>query len=147
MDVVFEHADGRVQRVRKVAPVQTRRGAEEYERQLRAEMLNPPPLKKKEVPTLEAFAPRFIEGHAKAKRQKASGVNTKESILRVHLLPMFGGLKLDQIHRRARGQARGALARPQPQDDEQRADGAEQAPQGRRSNGRCWTRCPAPSSW
>jgi integrase len=97
VDVVFEHADGRVQRVRKVAPVQTRRGAEEYERQLRAEMLNPPPLKKKEVPTLEAFAPRFIEGHAKAKRQKASGVNTKESILRVHLLPMFGTLMLDQI--------------------------------------------------
>jgi hypothetical protein len=97
VDVVFEHADGRQQRVRKVSPVQTKRGAEEYERQLRVLLLHPPPPIPKEVPTLEAFAPRFIEGHAKAKRQKASGVNTKESILRVHLLPMFGKLTLDQI--------------------------------------------------
>jgi integrase len=96
VDIVFEHADGRLQRVRKVAPVQTQRGAEAYERQLRAELLNPSP-KRKEVPTLEAFAPRFIEGHAKANRQKASGVQTKENLLRRHLLPMFGRLPLDQI--------------------------------------------------
>jgi integrase len=96
VDIVFEHADGRLQRVRKVAPVQTTRGAEAYERQLRAELLNPSP-KRKEVPTLEAFAPRFIEGHAKANRQKASGVQTKENLLRRHLLPMFGRLPLDQI--------------------------------------------------
>lgn len=96
VDIVFEHADGRVERVRKVPPVQTRRGAEEYERQLRAQLLHPSP-KKKEVPTLAEFAPRFIEGHAKANRHKASGVQTKESILRTHLLPLFGALPLDQI--------------------------------------------------
>jgi integrase len=96
VDVVFEHPDGRVQRLRKVSPVQTQRGAEAYERQLRSELLNPSP-QKKEVPTLAAFAPRFIEGHAKANRHKASGVQTKEIILRVHLLPLFGKLPLDQI--------------------------------------------------
>jgi len=91
VDVVFEHADGRIERMRKVSPVQTKRGAEEFERQLRAELLHPSP-KKKEVPTLEEFAPRFIEGHAKANRQKASGVQSKESILKTHLLPLFGRL-------------------------------------------------------
>jgi hypothetical protein len=35
VDIVFEHADGRVERVRKVSPVQSLRGAEAYERQLR----------------------------------------------------------------------------------------------------------------
>jgi integrase len=97
VDVVFEHANGQVQRLRKVAPVQTKRGAEEYERQLRAELLCPSPKKSKEVPTLQEFAPRFIEGHARANRQKASGVQGKQSVLRTHLLPLFGRLPLDRI--------------------------------------------------
>jgi integrase len=96
VDVVFEHVDGRVERLRKVAPVQTKRGAEEYERRLRAELLNPSP-KRMEVPTLAEFAPQFIEGHAKANRQKASGILSKEAILRTHLLPLMGTATLDQI--------------------------------------------------
>lgn len=98
VDIVFEHPDGRVQRIRKVSPVQTKRGAEEYERQLRAQLLNPTPRPQhKEVPTLEAFAPRFIEGYAQANRQKASGVQSKQSVLKNHLLPLFGKRPLDQI--------------------------------------------------
>ena len=54
VDAVFERADGRRERVRKVPPVQTRRGAEEYERQVRAELLNPSPLAK-EVPRFGTF--------------------------------------------------------------------------------------------
>ena len=55
------------------------------------------PQTKKEVPTLEAFAPRFIEGYAKANQHKPSGVAAKESILRVHLLPALGTTRLDAI--------------------------------------------------
>src|SRR5262245_2280756 len=51
----------------------------------------------KEVPTLKTFAPRFIEGYAKANRQKASGIDSKESILRIHLMPRFGHKKLCDI--------------------------------------------------
>ena len=40
VDVVFMHPDGQPERVRKVSPVQSRRGAEEYERKVRAEILN-----------------------------------------------------------------------------------------------------------
>jgi integrase len=96
VDIVFEHADGRLERIRKVPPVQTKRGAEAYERQLRAELLNPSP-KRKEVPTLVEFAPRFIERYAMANKQKASGIASKEDVLKSHLIPMFGSLKLDQI--------------------------------------------------
>ena len=39
IDVVFRHPDGRRQRVRRVSPVQTRRGAEEYERSVRQALL------------------------------------------------------------------------------------------------------------
>ena len=55
----------------------------------------PPPLK--EVPTLEEFAPRFMEGHARANRHKPSGIAAKETILRVHLIPQLGNRRLDDI--------------------------------------------------
>jgi integrase len=96
VDIVFEHADGRTQRVRKVAPVPTRRGAEEYERQLRAALLAPVP-QRKEVPTLGDFRARYIEGHAKANRLKASTIAAKQSIFDTHLIPRLGRRRLDQI--------------------------------------------------
>ena len=96
IDIVFEHADGRKERVRKVAPVQTRRDAEAYERQLRVSLLDPSP-QRKEVPTLSAFRPRYMEGYAKANRQKASSISAKQSIFENHLIPRLGPKRLDQI--------------------------------------------------
>jgi hypothetical protein len=97
-DIVFQHADGREQRVRKVAPVQTRRGAEEYERQLRASLLAPPPPRApKEVPTLSEFVTRYMEGHVKANRLKASTIAGKQSIFENHLIPRLGQRRLDQV--------------------------------------------------
>jgi integrase len=51
----------------------------------------------KEVPTLDAFAPRFLEGYARANQHKPSGIHAKDLILRVHLLPLIGGKQLDAI--------------------------------------------------
>jgi integrase len=96
VDVVFEHADGKVQRVRKVAPVQTKRGAEEFERQVRAALLNPP-APRKEVPTLQEFVPRYMDGYARANRLKASSIAGKQSIFDHHLLPRFANKRIDAI--------------------------------------------------
>src|ERR1700681_4135095 len=52
---------------------------------------------KKEVPTLEEFAPRFLDGHARANQQKPSGIAAKEMIVRVHLAPALGAKPLDAI--------------------------------------------------
>jgi hypothetical protein len=52
---------------------------------------------KKEVPTLEEFAPRFLDGHASANRQKPSGIAAKESIVKWHLRPGLGARRLDAI--------------------------------------------------
>jgi integrase len=82
--------------VRKVAPVQTRRGAEEFERHLRITLLSPPP-ERKEAPLLSEFVTRYMEGHGKANRLKASSLAGKESILNHHLLPRFGSKRLDRI--------------------------------------------------
>jgi integrase len=56
-----------------------------------------PEQKKKEVPTFKEFAPKFLENYAKADRHKPSGIASKESILRIHLIPFFGNQKLDAI--------------------------------------------------
>ena len=50
----------------------------------------------KEVPTLEEFAPRFLDGYARANRQP-SGIAAKETIGQVRLLPLRGGRRLDEI--------------------------------------------------
>ena len=52
---------------------------------------------KKEAPTLEEFKDRFLDGYARANRQKPSGIVAKESILTVHLVPLLGAKKLDAI--------------------------------------------------
>ena len=79
--------NGKRLRRRYKAPVASKSGArrwgEDRERHL---VQHGPPTPTKEVPTLQAFASRFIEGYARANRQKPSGVAAKESILRVHLL-------------------------------------------------------------
>ena len=49
------------------------------------------------MPTLREFWPRFLEGHAWANRQKPSGIAAKETIARVHLVPLVGDQPLDRI--------------------------------------------------
>src|SRR5216684_2655341 len=48
-------------------------------------------------PTLREFGPRWIKEYAIANGNKPSMIDTKETILRLHLYPLLGGLRLDQI--------------------------------------------------
>src|SRR6187431_2298761 len=95
--------DTREFRERKRAPVSSRsaavRWAEGRERVLFERLMKPPQdnAPPKEVPTLRDFVSRFLDGHARANRQKPSGIAAKEMILRVHLLPAFGKRRLDAI--------------------------------------------------
>src|SRR5438093_12829407 len=84
------------QRIRINTPAKTaaQRWGQDRERHLLQHGLPQP---KKEVPTLQEFAPRFLDGHARANQQKASGIAAKELILRVHLIPFLGAKKLSAI--------------------------------------------------
>lgn len=98
VDFYFRHPDGRRERIRETSPVNTRRGAESYERELREALLEGRRDRVEgEVPTLAAFWPAWIEGHAKANRQKATTIDSKESIYRNHLAPLLGRKRLDEI--------------------------------------------------
>ena len=98
VDIRVVLPDGARRRERKKLTLSSksgaRRWAEARERQL---LTHGPATVKKEVPTLEVFAPRFLDGHARANRQKPSGVAAKETILRLHLIPPFGRKTLDAI--------------------------------------------------
>jgi integrase len=98
VDITFRLPNGSRHRERSLAPVSSKSGAqrwgEDRERHLLQHGPAPP---KKEVPTLATFAPRFIDGHARANRQKPSGIAGKETILAVHLVPVLGSTKLDAI--------------------------------------------------
>ena len=103
IDVVVELDDGSQKRVRKVAPIQNKRAAEQHEREIRVELLTSstmrrevPEEKKVLAPKFAAFSDVFINTYAKT-NNKPSEVATKESMLKNHLVPAFGKLRLDEI--------------------------------------------------
>src|SRR6266852_3731638 len=96
VDIQFRHADGRVERIRKASPVNTRRGAEQYERDVRQALLAGTYGKEvREVPTLGRFAERFLT--YSETNNKPSAVFAKRGLLKNHLIPSFGKLRLNEI--------------------------------------------------
>lgn len=87
------------ERYRKKSPDNTRSGALAYEATLRARLAAGERVdgdRCASVPTLAAFAPTWME-RSVAANNKPSDQATKESILRVHLLPALGRKPLDAI--------------------------------------------------
>ena len=66
------------------------------------------------VPTLKEFQKRFIEDYAEANRQKPSTIEAKQSILKNHLIPMFGETPMDQITTSQVQQLKGQLVKRKP---------------------------------
>lgn len=112
VDIRFEWPDGTPFRRRFRAPVMTATQAMAWGRRREVEIVaggqggtlarskrekGEPAPEKKEVPTLESFATRFVEGYARANKQKASTIDGKERILRIHLIPILGSKRLDEI--------------------------------------------------
>lgn len=91
------------------------------------ELLLSGPKIRKEVPTLEAFAPRLIEGYARANRQKPSGIAAKEGILRIHLIPELGLANARHDQQRAGAATQAAAVRQVSEDGQQRIERAQRA--------------------
>lgn len=101
ISVVFKHADGRVQRVRRTSPVNTKEGAKEYERQVREALLRNPDTFEK--PTggalpLSKFLKEYF-GYLKP-RVRPSSYDTAVSQVSCHVLPLFGDTPVRDIGRR-----------------------------------------------
>src|SRR5688572_836043 len=79
------------ERLRKKSPVQTKKGAEQYERDLVESVLSSgeEQVEPKPEVTFEALAPEFLERHIRV-QCKFSTFVTYESALVQHLIPCFG---------------------------------------------------------
>jgi len=100
IDITYTHPDGRKEIVRKNSPVQTKRGAEQYEAQLRQAMLQQDsmPKEKPPCPIFRDYAEAFMTNCAEVEN-KPSEILSKERTLRNHLFPAFGKKPLDLISR------------------------------------------------
>lgn len=98
VDIAITLPDGTKRRERRKAPVSAKSAALRWGRARELELyLQRPADVTIEAPTLGEFTPRFLDGYAVANRQKPSGIAAKETILRIHLVPLFGAKKLDEI--------------------------------------------------
>jgi integrase len=102
VEVTVRLPNGSRHRERTKAPVSSKSAAhrwgEDREREWYQQLTHPAAkVERKEVPTLREFAPRFLDGHSRANRQKPSGIAAKETILNVHLVPLFGPKLMDAI--------------------------------------------------
>jgi integrase len=102
VDVDFEHADGTRTRVRKRSPVQTRKGAEAYEKQVRDQLLagtygrNKEDSKEAQPVLFGAFADEVLRDYS-VNHNKPSTVKFKRVIIENHLKPAFGQKALGEI--------------------------------------------------
>src|SRR5262245_43508374 len=98
VDVTIRMPDGSRLRERSKSPGSSKSAAQRWGEDRERHLLQHGPAEqRKEEPTLEAFAPRFLYGYAVANRLKPSSIVAKESIIRVHLIPVLGLKKLDVI--------------------------------------------------
>jgi len=95
---------GKRTRFREVPKIQSRRGAEQHERQRIAELLSGRTQskevhaaeQKKAVPTVAEFQNDFMAIYAEV-NNKPSEIETKKMILSLHLVPALGHLHLDEV--------------------------------------------------
>jgi integrase len=98
VDILWRDPEGRRRRERTRTSVTSKAAAKRWgEARERELILRGPAPRRKEVPTLGEFAPRFLDEHARANRQKPGGIAQKEVVLRVHLVPLLGKKRLDAI--------------------------------------------------
>ena len=98
VDIITRLSNGRRHRERKRLSVASKSAAHRWGQDRERHLLQHGlPQPKKEVPTFKNFAPRFMDGHARANRHKPSGIATKERMLRLYLVPALGHKRLDVI--------------------------------------------------
>lgn len=129
VDLVIVWPDGKRHRERKRAPVTSksaaRRWGEERERYLfqrgpaavrrGRRGKGAAPDEEKEVPTLAAFVPRYIDGYCRANQQKPSTIHAKQGRLDRYIVPLLGDRKLDEIRQEDVQRIKSSMAHHKPE--------------------------------
>lgn len=137
VDINYHHPDGRTQRVRAISPVQTKRDAQAYERELlralaagtygKARREPPstvtsttehnhepdhsvPDSPTSDDPTIAGFVDAFIEGHSKVERLRESTIDSQRGLLRNHIVPTVGSVRVSDVGTKHFGQLKRAMS-------------------------------------
>jgi integrase len=102
-DFTFNHVDGRTERIRKRSPVNTKLGAQEYERQLREHLLKHGKLPRKEEPTkapvaipgVRTFWAEFFATYVKM--NNAGSEQHNKRFMGVHIVEFFEDTPLGEV--------------------------------------------------
>jgi len=97
VDIIVRLPDGTRLRERKKTPCTSKSAAQRWGEERQAILLLHGKPRRKEVPTLEAFAPRYMAEHVKANRHKPSTQSLKEHIIDFYLKPRWARRRLDEI--------------------------------------------------
>lgn len=97
MDIIVRQPDGSKLRDRTVVSLSSKSAAKRWGEERERLIAINGKHEREEVPTLAEFAPRYIEQHAKANRQKHSTIIQKQRVIDHHLLPRMGKKKVDAI--------------------------------------------------
>lgn len=101
IDFVWQYPDGRKERIRKDAQIQTQKAADLEETQLKASILNGTYLTNTVVsPVFDNFVVDFLAKYS-AVNNKQSEYDTKKSIIKSHLSPYLGSKRLSDIDAKA----------------------------------------------
>ena len=97
VDICFTHSDGRQQRITRTSPLQSKRGAQQYERQVRQALLDGTH-DRKEVPTFNTFVEKqWLPIYPAAAGNRPRTVREKKDHCRLYLQPALGKIRLDRI--------------------------------------------------
>jgi len=97
VDIIVRLPDGTRLRERKKTPCTSKSAAQRWGEERQAILLLHGKPRRKEVPTLEAFVPRYMAEHVKANRHKPSTQSLKEHIIDFYLKPRWARRRLDEI--------------------------------------------------
>lgn len=92
----------RGRRVRRRSPINSELGARVFEQALRQQLEDGDPLfgRRSEMPSVASWAREWMANECTLLDHSATGIRTKETILRLHLLPFFGSMRLDTVDSR-----------------------------------------------
>lgn len=96
--VVWENPDGSELEIKKTSPVQTKPGAERYEREIRSALGNGTYgiVRNENVPTVAMYRDGFLQWYANEGSKPAS-VKRRTELLDDHVIPLFGNRRLNDF--------------------------------------------------
>lgn len=130
IDIVYTNPQGKETRVRRVSPVQTRRGAQAFERKLRqaledgtyqkegrapkpsaaaASSPNPAPAPRTARPTVAGFAEDFVTEHCVVEQHRPSSITNTRSVLKTHIIPTLGDVPIDEVRSKHFGELKRSM--------------------------------------